>query len=82
MPERVRRAVTAGGPAAAITAGIGVGATGVAGPGIETRTGPVARQVADAVGMSPQFGPALLILAAFAVVILAFVAPGLFREQT
>jgi hypothetical protein len=67
---------------AAITAGIGVGATGVAGTDIEARTNPVARELASAVGVESHWGPMLLILAAIVVVALAFVAPGLFSEQS
>lgn len=74
-----RRIVKAGGPPAAITAGIGVGATGVAGRRIESQTDPVARGLAQTVGVDPQFGPALLLIGAVLIFALAFVVPGLFE---
>jgi hypothetical protein len=77
--SRPRRALTTGGPPAAITAGIGAGATGVAGDGIEAETEPVATGVARAVGLHPQVGPALLFVAAVVVLVVAFVVPGIFE---
>lgn len=75
-----RRAVTAGAGPALITAGIGVGATGIAGTGIESETEPVATGVAQAVGLDPQLGPAVMLVGAVLVMVLAFVVPGLFED--
>ncbi|MFC6988852.1 hypothetical protein ACFQJD_09310 [Haloplanus sp. GCM10025708] len=77
--HRASRAVKAGGPPAVVTAGIGIGATGVAGHGIETKTDPVARSVAQAVGADPRLGPILLLVVAVLVLVVAFVVPGLFE---
>jgi hypothetical protein len=74
-----RRIIKAGGPPALITAAIGVGATGIAGPGIESETEPIATGLARAVGLDPQFGPTLLLAGAALIVALAFVIPGLFE---
>jgi hypothetical protein len=82
MPEtssRVVRAVKAGGPPAVITAGLGVGSTGVAGRGIERSTEPVARSVAQTVGVDPRLGPILLLAVAVLIVAAALVVPGLFE---
>ncbi|MFB6107617.1 MAG: hypothetical protein ABEJ82_02100 [Haloplanus sp.] len=70
----------AGTPPAAITAGIGVGATGVAGDGIESETKSIAVGVAQAVGVDPQFGPLLLIAGAVLIMALAFILPGVFED--
>lgn len=75
-----RRIITAGGPPALITAAIGVGATGIAGPGIESETEPIADGLAQTVGLDPQFGPVLLLVGAVLIIALAFVVPGLFDE--
>jgi hypothetical protein len=64
-----------------ITAGIGVGATGVAGQRIETKTDPVATGVAGALGVDPGLGPILLVLAGVLVMAVAFVVPGLFEDH-
>jgi F0F1-type ATP synthase membrane subunit c/vacuolar-type H+-ATPase subunit K len=82
MPEtssRAVRAVKAGGPPALITAGLGIGSTGIAGRGIETSTEPVARSVARTVGVDPRFGPALLLAIAVLIVAVALIVPGLFE---
>ncbi|WP_265110026.1 hypothetical protein [Halosolutus halophilus] len=79
--HRIRRAAKAGGPPAVITAGIGVGATGVAGQGIETETDPVARGAARAVGADPQMGPAVLLVVAVLILTVALVVPGLFDDH-
>lgn len=79
--QRLARAAKAGGPPALITAALGVGSTGVAGRGIEAKTAPVARGAADAVGVSSELGPVLLLLAAALVVVVAFVVPGVFEEH-
>ena len=78
--QRANRAVKTGGPPAAITAGIGIGATGVTGDGIETRTDPVANGAASVVGTDPQMGPVLLLAAAVFVLAVAFVVPALFDD--
>lgn len=75
-----RRIITAGGPPALITAAIGIGATGVAGPGIESETEPIATGLAQTLGLDPQFGPVLLLVGAVLVMAVAFVVPGLFDE--
>ena len=75
-----RRAVRAGAAPALITAGIGVGATGIAGERIEAETEPVTTGVAQAVGLDPQLGPAVVVLLALLVMVLAFVVPGLFED--
>lgn len=72
------RAIKAGGPPALITAGIGVGATGIAGKQIESQTEPVANTLAQTVGLNLQLGPALLLLVAILVFALAIIMPGLF----
>lgn len=77
--SRPTRALKAGGPPAAITAGIGAGATGVAGNSIEAKTDPVANGVAAAVGLDPQAGPVLLFGLAVLVLVVAFVLPGIFE---
>jgi len=74
-----RRVLTAGGPPALITAGLGVGATGVAGQAVERETGPVANGVANALGVDPQFGPVLLVLGGVVVLLSAFVVPWLYE---
>lgn len=51
--SRPRRALKAGGPPATITAGLGVGATGIAGNGIEAKTEPIADGVAQTIGLDP-----------------------------
>lgn len=76
-----RRILVAGGPPAIITAAIGIGATGVAGRSIESKTEPVARALANTVGVDPYFGPAMLLVGAVLVFAAAFVVPGLFDEQ-
>jgi len=80
VPRRVRRTVRAGGPPALITAGLGLGATGLAGPRVERTTDPVARSVVEAVGVGPGLGPVLLVLGAVLVFVVAFVVPGLFED--
>ena len=57
-----------------------VGATGVAGRGIESKTEPVATELAQTLGVDPGFGPALLLVGALLVVAVAFVVPGLFDD--
>ncbi|WP_435348429.1 hypothetical protein [Haloarchaeobius sp. HRN-SO-5] len=79
-PRRAIRAVKAGGPPAVITAAIGVGATGVAGQGVETETAPVARGLAQTIGVDPQLGPALLLVLAVVILAVALVVPGLFDD--
>lgn len=84
MPKssnRAVRAVKAGGPPAVITAGLGVGSTGVAGQGIETKTDPVASSVAQTVGLDPQLGPVLLLVIAVLILVVALVVPGLFEDH-
>lgn len=76
---RVRRAVRGGGPVAAITAAIGVGATGIAGESIESQTGPVATEAARAVGLESALGPSVLLVTAVLVLGVALVVPGLFE---
>jgi hypothetical protein len=77
-----RRIVKAGGPPALITAAIGVGATGIVGPGVEAETEPIATGLARAVGFDPRFGPTLLLAGAVLIVALAFVVPGLFEGSS
>ncbi|MFB6069438.1 MAG: hypothetical protein ABEJ76_00325 [Halanaeroarchaeum sp.] len=77
--SRPRRALRAGGPPAGITAAIGVGASGVAGQGIERLTDPVATGVAGAVGLGHQAGPVLLVGIAVLVLTVAFVVPAIFE---
>lgn len=76
--SRIRRALRGGGPVAVITAAIGVGATGLAGPQIESQTAPVATEAAQAVGVAPALGPSVLLVAALLVLGVAVVVPGLF----
>lgn len=71
----------AGGPPAVITAGLGIGATGVAGPGIETKTDPIASGAAQAVGVDPGPGPVVLVVVAVLVLAVALVVPGLFEDR-
>jgi hypothetical protein len=80
VPQRVRRTVKSGAPVALVTAGLGVGATGIAGQRVERASAAVVGALADAVGVDPGLGPALLVLGAVLVFALAFVAPGLFRD--
>lgn len=75
------RVLKAGGPPALITAGIGVGATGVAGQSIESETDPIATGLAESIGVDPQFGPALLLAGALVIMAVAFVVPGLFDDS-
>lgn len=75
------RTVKAGGPPAAITAGIGVGATGVAGQNIEAKTDPIARGAAQAVGADPQLGPIMLLAVAGLIGVVALFVPGLFDRR-
>jgi hypothetical protein len=75
-----RRILKAGGPPVVITAGIALGATGLAGQRIESHTAPVARGLARTVGVDPQFGSVVLLLGAVLVGVLAVVVPGLFDE--
>jgi len=77
--SRPRRALKAGGPPAAITAGIGAGATGVAGNDIEAQTDHVATGVARIVGLDPEMGPALLFVVAVLVLVVAFLLPAIFE---
>lgn len=77
-PSRVRRALRGGGPVAVITAAIGVGATGLAGPQIESETAPVATEAAHAVGVEPALGSSVLLVAAVLVLGVALVVPALF----
>jgi|GEM_PF-1940796 len=79
--NRATRALKAGGPPAAITAGIGVGASGVAGNSIETKTDPVANTVAQIVGVDPQLGTVLLIVIAILILAVSLVVPGLFEDH-
>lgn len=74
-----RRVVKAGGPPALITAALGVGATGVAGRAVERETAPVADGVASAIGVDSQFGPALLVVAAVLVLVVASIVPAAFE---
>ncbi|KAB1194633.1 hypothetical protein GJR96_14755 [Haloferax sp. MBLA0076] len=76
----LRRAVKAGGPPAVITAGIGVGATGLVGQRIESKTDPIARGVAQTLGIDPQMGPAVLVVVAILVFAVALVVPELFDD--
>ncbi len=78
--ERTKRAAKAGGAPAVVTAGIAAGAAGVAGEAVETKTDPVARAVAGAVGADPHLGPALLVVVSALILVVAFVAPGLFDD--
>jgi hypothetical protein len=81
VPNTANRAVKAGGPPAVITAGIGVGATGIAGQGIETKTDPIANGVAQTVGFDPQLGPLLLFVITVLILAVAFVVPSLFENN-
>jgi hypothetical protein len=76
-----RRVLRAGGPPAAITSGLGVGATGALGDGIETKVTPVANGLAQTVGLPPEFGPPLLIALGLLVLVVAFFIPGLFEDH-
>lgn len=78
--SRPRRILREGGPPVVITAGIGVGATGIAGQRIQSHTAPVARGLAQAVGVDPQLGPAVVLFGAVLIGVLAVIAPGLFDE--
>jgi len=74
-----KRALKAGGPPAVITAGIGIGATGIAGQGIENRTDPIAGSIARMGGIDPQWGPLLLVVLGVLVLVVGFVVPSLFE---
>lgn len=76
--DRIGRAVKGGGPVALITAGIGVGATGIAGQTIEAKTAPVASEAAQAIGVAPALGPSVLLVVAVLVLGVAVLVPGLF----
>lgn len=80
LPDRAARVLKAGGPPALITAGFGVGATGVAGPGIEARTDPLAAGLAEAIGLGAGLGPALLLGLSVLILVVAVFVPGLFEE--
>jgi len=80
LPDRAARVLKAGGPPALITAGFGVGATGVAGQGIEARTDPLVTGVAEAIGLGPGLGPALLVGLSILILVVAVFVPGLFEE--
>jgi len=77
--SRPTRALQAGVPPAAITAVIGIGATGIAGNSIEARTDPIATGVAQTIGLGPQLGPALFLAGAVFVLVAAFVVPAIFE---
>ena len=81
VSNTAHRAVKSGGPPAVITAGIGVGATGIAGRGIETKTDPIASGAAQTIGVDPQLGPLLLFVLAVLILAVAFVVPGLFDDN-
>ncbi|MDS0282689.1 hypothetical protein [Haloarcula onubensis] len=84
MPDRSRpiRALKAGGPPALITAGIGIGATGVAGEGIESQTYPIAASLADFIGIAPRLGPIAVVAIAVCILPVALVVPGLFEDHS
>lgn len=75
---RLRQFLRGGAPVAAITAAIGIGATGVLGGRIEAKTAPVAGEAAQVVGLAPEIGPAVVLAAAVLVVPVALLVPGLF----
>jgi len=79
--SRPIRALKAGGPPALITAGIGIGATGVAGQGIKNQTYPIAVRVANLLGIEPQLGPIVIIIIAVCILPIALVMPGLFEDH-
>ncbi|CQR50370.1 MULTISPECIES: hypothetical protein [Haloferax] len=79
--QRARRAAKTGGPPALITAGIGVGATGAVGSRIESQTTPVARGAAQTVGVEPELGPFVLLVAAALVLVVALFVPELFDRR-
>ena len=79
--QRASRALKTGGPSAVVTAGIGVGATGVAGPDVETKTEPVAAAAANGIGADPRLGPVVLFGAAVLVLVVALFVPGLFDDR-
>jgi hypothetical protein len=83
MPDRtrVRRFLRGGGPVAAITAAIGIAATGIAGPRLEQETAPVAREAARLVGLAPETGPFVVLAVAVLVVPVALLLPGLFDSR-
>ncbi|EMA00188.1 hypothetical protein [Haloferax denitrificans] len=81
LPQRATRAAKTGGPPALITAGIGVGATGAVGSRIESRTAPVARGAAQTVGVDPELGPFVLVVAAALVLVVALFVPELFDRR-
>lgn len=76
--SRLRQALKGGGPVAIITAGLGVGATGIAGQGVESKTAPVAGEAAELIGLAPELGPSVLLAAAVVIFGVALVVPGLF----
>lgn len=80
--SHARRVVKAGGPPALVTAGMGVGATGVLGEGVKRSVKPVASGLANAVGLSPAIGPPLLIAIGAVVLVVAFFVPGLFEDRS
>jgi hypothetical protein len=71
----------AGGPLAVRTAGIGVGATGIAGQHIEMGTAPLAREVAQAIGGDPAMASIRLIGPAVAMGAVAFGLPRVFNRR-
>lgn len=77
----IRRVLRAGGPPALITAGFGVGATGVLGEGIEREVDPIAAGVANTVGLPELFGPPVLMVLGLLVLVVAFFVPGLFEDR-
>lgn len=76
---RGRRALRASGPPAAITAGLAVASTAIAGARVEAMTDPVATTAARTLGLDPSLGPAILFGVAVFVLLVAFVVPGLFE---
>ena len=79
--NRPVRALKAGGPPALITAAIAIASTGIAGPGLENETRPIATAVASFIGLDPQFGPLLLLGIAVLILPVAVVMPGLFEDH-
>jgi hypothetical protein len=75
---RFRQFLRGGAPVAAITAAIGIGATGMLGGRIEAKTAPVAGEAAQVVGLAPEMGPAVVLAVALLVVPVAVLLPGLF----
>ncbi|MFB6109625.1 MAG: hypothetical protein ABEJ60_01970 [Halodesulfurarchaeum sp.] len=76
-----RRVVKAGGPPALITAGLGVGATGVLGDGVKRAAKPVADGLSTGIGISPALGAPLLMALGVLVFVVAVFVPGLFEDR-